>query len=154
MISVWQMAMKLTSWLPYFTEELFKHSVIVFNMTAQKQSFHRTWWSPIAWPNLDQALALDNMASHLTGSCDMSPRLLKTCSAEICGPPAHLHLQKVLSLWNTSCLVPVAKESHHTKYQDYKTRSSHHMSLWRLRGWSSRISEFLCQIKPYYSLLP
>ena len=59
------------------------------------------------------------------GPDDISPRLLKTCSSELCGILTHLfnlslRLQKVPRLWKTSCLVPVPKKTHPTHHNDYR----------------------------------
>ncbi len=59
------------------------------------------------------------------GPDDISPRLLKTCSTELCGILTHLFnlslsLQKVPRLWKTSCLVPVPKRTHPTHHNDYR----------------------------------
>ncbi len=52
-------------------------------------------------------------------------RLLKTCSAQLCGIFTYLfnlslYLQKVPGLWKTSCLVPLLKKRHPTDHNGYR----------------------------------
>ncbi|XP_062844406.1 uncharacterized protein LOC134303073 [Trichomycterus rosablanca] len=59
------------------------------------------------------------------GPDGICPRLLRICSSQLCGIFTHLfnlslHLQRIPTLWKTSCLVPVPKKRHPTNPNDYR----------------------------------
>ena len=59
------------------------------------------------------------------GTDGICPKLLNTCSAELCGILTHvfnlsLCLQKVPRLWKTPRLVPVPKKSHPREHKDFR----------------------------------
>ncbi|TWW79253.1 hypothetical protein D4764_10G0002830 [Takifugu flavidus] len=59
------------------------------------------------------------------GPDGISPRVLKSCSRQLCGILQHLfnqsfHLQRIPALWKTSCLVPVPKKTHPVAPSDYR----------------------------------
>ncbi|TWW55978.1 hypothetical protein D4764_09G0010280 [Takifugu flavidus] len=59
------------------------------------------------------------------GPDGISPRVLKSCSRQLCGILQHLfnqslHLQRIPVLWKTSCLVPVPKKTHPVAPSDYR----------------------------------
>lgn len=59
------------------------------------------------------------------GSDGISPRLLKSCSTQLCEILDHLfnlslQLQRIPTLWKTSSLVPVPKKKHPTGPEDYR----------------------------------
>ena len=89
------------------------------------------------------------------GPDDISPRLLKTCSSELCGILTHLfnlslRLQKVPRLWKTSCLVPVPKKTHPTNHNDYRpvALTSHIMKTFERLVLSSLCTSVSTQMDP------
>uniref|UniRef100_A0A665T724 Reverse transcriptase domain-containing protein n=1 Tax=Echeneis naucrates TaxID=173247 RepID=A0A665T724_ECHNA len=90
-------------------------------------------FSPLPSPHPSPCITADQVRGELrklhprkaAGPDKVSPRLLKTCAAELGEPLQHvfnlsLQLGKVPTLWKTSCIVPVPKKNRPSELNDFR----------------------------------